>query len=203
MRFSTALLLAVLLGAPTVLALDLEEAAIEGRLGYFTPTGASDTFDANFGGGEDITFGAGGLWKFDNGLYLEGAFDYYNQSGDKVYLGGGSTQSTGFGTEITIIPITMTGGWSFMKGASWSPMVGAGLGFYLVDVPDGEADNSLGFHFNAGAEFLKQQNFGLMAEVRMSFVPDAIGHAGTSAFYGEDDVGGITLTIKALWRYWR
>lgn len=195
------LLLSAFVLAIPASALDLDRIAIDGRLSYFMPTQSSDTFDANFGGGEGIMLGGGGIWEFDNGLTIEGALDYYSESGDRVYVGGGQSQSSGFDTKITIIPITGTVGWTFLRDGAWSPMVGAGVGYHLVDVDGGEADNVIGYHVLAGAQFLRGGNFGIGAELKFSSAPDALGHGGTSLLYGEDDVGGITLTFKALWNY--
>lgn len=203
MTKKTVSVLAALLLASPLLALDLDEASVEARLSYFDPTQASETFDANFGGGSGIEIGGGGIWKFANGLYLEGALDYYKQSGDKVYIGGGQTINSGFGTDITIIPITATAGYCFMRKAAWSPMVGGGIGYYNVNVTDGDAKSKLGYHLLAGAEFLRDRNFGLGAELKFSSVPDVLGHSGTSRLFGEDNVGGITLTVRGVWRYRR
>ncbi|MFN7975578.1 MAG: outer membrane beta-barrel protein [Acidobacteriota bacterium] len=183
------------------MALELDEASLDGRLSYFKPTNSPDTFDANFGGGEKITLGVGGTWKWDKGLFVQACLDYYSESGEKVYVGGGSTQGTGFGTDIKIIPITATGGWTFLKKAAVSPYVGAGVGYYLVDVTDGDADNVFGYHILGGVEFLKKRSFGMAAEVRLSWAPSALGHGGTSQLFNEDDVGGLTITVKGLWRY--
>ena len=196
-------LLAPLLLAPTLRALEIDEASVEGRISYYNPTQASDTFDANFDGGESFMLGAGGIWEFENGLYVEGSLDYYTKDGEKVYIGGGQQVNSGFGTEITIIPITATAGWTFLEDSAASPMVGGGIGYYLVDVPDSESENTLGYHVAGGVEFLKDRSFGMQVELRYSIVPDAIGHAGTSLLFDEDDVGGIALTIKGLWRYRR
>lgn len=183
-------------------AMDIDEASLDFRLAYFKPTNATSTFDANFGGGQGITFGAGGIWKFDKGLYLEGSFDYYKKSGDKVYVGPGThTTSTGFGTDIRIIPLTATAGWGFLKHGAVSPYVGGGIGYYFVNTAEGSADNVFGYHIVAGAEFLKKRSFGLAAEVRLSWAPSALGHSGTSLLFNEDDVGGLSIMVKGLWRY--
>ncbi len=194
------LVAAVAVSVP-VLALDIDEASVDGRLSYFDPTQAKDTFDANFSGGKAITFGVGGMWVLRNGLYLEGAFDYYKKSGHKVYIGGGQSIDSGFSTDIKIIPITASAGYVFMRKSSWSPYVGGGIGYYKVDVSDGNADNAFGYHILGGVELLKGRAFGLAAELKFSTAPNALGNGGTSALFDEDNVGGITLTVKGMWRY--
>jgi hypothetical protein len=83
----------------------------------------------------------------------------------------------------------------FRAGEPWSLYLGAGP-TYL----DWEDDNAfettsgsdLGYHAVLGAERSFRRT-AVGGEVRYSTVPDAIGEGGASEFFGEDDLGGISI----------
>jgi len=114
--------------------------------------------------------------------------DYYKKSGDKVYTGGGQTDSSGFSTESRSCRPEPAAGDSCP--GKLEPLRGRWHRYYMVDVSDGDADNSLGYHILAGAEFSRI--------AASAWRPSSNSHPcrrhwqrRTSLLYDEDNVGGI------------
>jgi opacity protein-like surface antigen len=53
-----------------------------------------------------------------------------------------------------------------------------------------------GFHVLGGIEYRVRPHVAVGGEVKWSSIPDALGAAGASAAFGEDDLGGTTFRVK-------
>lgn len=213
-----ALLLAALLAAPAALAQDPapEPAAPPPpthwaagfRLGVFDMVNASDSYDAVYG---DPMPRLGGQVEWNRGrLRFAASLDYGSVDGERVILaGGGSTIGTGIDQELTVIPVHLTAAWRFNPRSEWEWSAGAGPSFlsWEEEGPFG-SESSTDFGGSAVVALRWQRgeatgaawDFG--GELRWSTFPGAFDDTGgVTAFFDEDDPGGLSLTVLALRRF--
>ncbi len=166
------------------------------RVGQFEGTGSPDTFDAVYGGDRMTQIGLDLRYRTAGSFMLQLAADHGTLDGEYVVIGPGGAQPTGTTSELTMTPIHCTFAWTFG---------GPGLGFYLGAGPtylDWEDTSSfetvsgseVGYHAVLGVEHHFRRSF-VGGEVRYSSIGDAIGQGGASAFFGEDDLGGLGLHL--------
>lgn len=176
------------------------------RLGAFEMTQAADSYDAVFG---EVMPQLGIGFELEIGRrWLVGlTYDYGQVDGERV-LPADPPIGTGVSEELTYRPLALTLAWRFRPEARLSPYVGAGA--MIVDWQDESSGQSAsgsdtGYHLVLG---LRREGDGAGrggrfrwgGELRYSTVPDAIGEAGISRFFGEDDIGGLSLHLLAGWR---
>jgi len=86
-----------------------------------------------------------------------------------TWYGAAKTQNVG---EITQIPVLLTGRLHIPINNSISPYVGAGVGYYFNDYDPKDAadkataDDSFGFHANAGVEFFLAENYAVNLDLK-------------------------------------
>jgi outer membrane protein len=86
-----------------------------------------------------------------------------------TWYGVAKTQNVG---EITQIPVLLTGRLHIPINTSISPYVGAGMGYYFNDydakddTDKSTADDSFGFHVNAGVEFFFAENYAINLDLK-------------------------------------
>jgi hypothetical protein len=173
------------------------EIAVEGQLGYFRMA-ASNTGSALFGSDDGATFGGAVRYTFWRGAFAAAGARTFSKDGQRVFVATPSSavQKLGFPLTMRTTPIFVSLGYRFRDGRLIVPYVSAGgtiTKYHETSTVAGESfDESLsktGFLGAVGVEVGR----GLLrfaAEGGWSTVPSAIGKAGVSKVYGEDDVGG-------------
>jgi hypothetical protein len=171
---------------------------------------AKDSFETVFGGGIQA------LWP--QGFFVDGGVSWFRREGERVFIApNDEVFRLGIPLRVTITPIEITGGWRFVRrpavarpplrfGARPSrlvPYVGGGYSWLRYqetsDVPEEEDDVNewfSGFHVLGGIEYRVRPRVTVGGEVKWSSIPDALGEGGTSAAFGEDNLGGTTFRVK-------
>lgn len=178
------------------------------RLGLFDMVNAADSYDAVYG---DLMPMAGLQADWSRGHWRFGAsLDYGTVDGERVILaGGGAVIGTGIDQELTLIPVHLTAAWRFNPGAAWEWSAGAGPSFLSWD-EDGPLGGESGTDFGASAVLALRWQRGAATggawdfggELRWSTFPGALDDTGgVTAFFDEDDPGGLALSVLALRRF--
>ncbi len=177
-------------------------------MGFFRPVQFADSFRAVFDSAGGMVIGAGIRVELPKNIYVEGALDYFNKGGYRVYVSGTNVVRTDIDTSISIIPFTFTGGYRFKLKPSFIPYVGGGFGRYYFKQKDrvtelrGESSYTAhnGYHLLGGVEFRADRPISFVGELKWNTVPSAIGEGGVSKYYEEDNIGGISISFKVLFR---
>lgn len=172
------------------------------RLGVFDMTNAPDSYDAVYG---DPMLRAGGQVELTRGrLRFALSLDYGTVDGERVILSD-PPRGTGVDQELTLTPLHLTAAWRFRPRARWD--VYAGLGpSYLWWEDEGGGLSSSGSEVGGSVVVgLRNQGGGPWdygGELRWSTFPDALPtDGGVTAFFDEDDPGGVSLTFLAVRRF--
>jgi hypothetical protein len=181
------------------------ELAIEVHAGYFemaAENSASALFDSRGGG----TFGGAVRYTFWRGAFVSAGARTFSREGERVFVAApnAAVQKLGFPLKVSLTPVFLTVGYRFRDGKLIVPYAGIGgsLTFYKEEGEvAGEAfddDRSkAGFLGLAGVE-VGRGTFRVGAEAGYSTVPDAVGVAGVSKVYGENDLGGWHAVGKLI-----
>ena len=181
------------------------ELGIEGQAGYFSMA-ATRTADAMLGSSGGFTWGGAVRYSFDMGVYVNGGLRTSSKSGERVFVPGPAdpVSRLGFPLEIQLMPWFVTAGYRFRQGSLIVPYGGAGLTFTryeetssVAGISYDESFTKTGFQVTGGVEVGKGR-FRFGAEFNWSTVPDAVGLAGVSEIFGEDDIGGWTVVGKVV-----
>jgi len=181
------------------------ELAIEVHAGYFemaAENSASALFDSRGGG----TFGGAVRYTFWRGAFVSAGARTFSREGERVFVAApnAAVQKLGFPLKVSLTPVFLTVGYRFRDGKLIVPY--AGIGGSVTSYKEesevaGEAfddDRSkAGFLGLAGVE-VGRGTFRVGAEAGYSTVPDAVGLAGVSKVYGEDDLGGWHAVGKLI-----
>jgi len=177
-----------------------------GHVGYGTWL-ARDTFRAVTGSSGAPMFGAGAQVRFGNGAFIEGTVERFEKTGQRVYVNDGQVFPLGIADTVRVIPIFASVGYRHTgrKATSYVPYAGVGAGTYLYKEASDFADPSenVNEHFTsyqvfAGVEFSTRSWVRPAVEVQFTTVPKALGDAGASAAFGEDNLGGVQVRLKIL-----
>ena len=150
------------------------------------------------GGGTRILLGHGG-WFFDIGAWR------FRGEGERVFVADDTVFPLGIPVTVKVTPIEVSGGWrfGFRRLPKLVPYVAAGLtSLYYQETSDfatsrENADAFFnGYHLLGGAEYKLTRWLGVAGEASWTTVPDAIGEAGVSAAFDENNLGGTTLRLK-------
>lgn len=183
----------------------LDDSSIGLRLGHFEPINASDSYDAVYGSGA-LLYGL--LWDYQvrGFLTIEGEYHHFAKSGERVNLVGNDWVGNGIAEDLTYNAFLATAKYIFRRDTGTRPYLGAGLGFYLIDVSSpagGDTFNKPGYHFTAGALFLAEKKINITAEARYSLIPGVLGDNpnSVSAYYGDSDAGGLAISLGVLYSF--
>jgi hypothetical protein len=122
-----------------------------------------------------------------------------------VFVANGEVFRLGIPTTITLTPIEVTGAYRLRPLWRFVPYAGAGFvrqgyeetsRFAATDEDVSESHN--GFNLTGGAEIRLWRWVSSAIELRYRSLPDAIGKAGVSSEFGEDDLGGTGVRVKIL-----
>jgi opacity protein-like surface antigen len=124
--------------------------------------------------------------KAESGLSIMGDIGYYSE--------GNRSALAPYGTALTIIPITASVAYSFLKDSSISPYLGAGVGIDNINESDPDFTYATATRFSksvfAGLDLYFDRNTVLRAELRQTFVDPV-----NSTFYYQANFGGLTASI--------
>jgi hypothetical protein len=172
--------------------------------GYFSMT-AADSAKAVFDSSGGPTFGGGVAWGFGRHFYVEGAFRQFSKEGERVFVASATSPvfKLGFPLKMRLRPIYGTVGFRYPLGKSgFVPYVGVGAGSTsyreestVAGIANVENRSKGSFHGLFGLEYGKG-HLRFAAEGFYTTVSDAVGVAGVSQVYGEDDLGGFVAQAK-------
>lgn len=199
-----------LLAASALLALGARpasagEIAIEAHAGYFemaAENSASAVFDSTGG----PTFGGAVRYTFWRGAFVSAGARTFSREGERVFVQGPSSpvQKLGFPLSIRLTPIVLQAGYRFRHGHLLVPYVAAGAAITSYKEESEVAGETFdtdssktGFVGTAGLE-VGRGVFRFGAEVGWTSVTGAVGMAGVSKVYGEDDLGGLHAIGKLI-----
>ena len=181
------------------------ELAVEAQAGYLDMS-AQHSAKALFGSSGAATFGGAVRYTLWKGVFVSGGVRTFSKDGERVYLNspGGLIQKLGFPVSVKLTPILLSAGYRYVhwKWATPYASVGAAITSYSEksDVAGQSFDDSFsktGFVGAAGVEV----GHGLLrggVEAGYSTVGAAVGLAGVSKVYGEDDLGGFHVVGKLI-----
>jgi opacity protein-like surface antigen len=200
------LLAAIALLAATALPSAAGEIAIEGQVGYFG-INAEKSAKAVFGSSGGVTFGGAVRYDVWRSVFVSAGVRTFSKEGERVFLTspGAPIQKLGFPLSIRLTPILLSAGYRY-TGWKWvAPYVSAGAAITSYseksDVAGQNFDQDLtktGFVGAVGLETNRGRLRGGV-EVGYSTVSSAIGVAGISKVYGEDDIGGFHAVGKIIY----
>lgn len=178
---------------------------------------AHDTFDAVLGSNAGPVFGGGATVLLPHGIYAEVSASRFRRDGERIFVGPNQEVfPLGIPLEVTLTPLELTGGWRYrhcprpIKGRraavcqpEFIPYVGGGWSLYRYQETsdsasqDEDVDERFGgFHILGGAEYRVTRWIAVGGELAWSSIPDALGEAGASAAFDENDLGGTTFRVK-------
>jgi opacity protein-like surface antigen len=186
-------------------AIEAGEIAIEGQVGYFDMA-AKDSATAVFGSTGGVTYGGAARYTFGPGIFVSAGARTFSKDGERVFVAspGGPVSKLGFPLSVRITPIFFTAGYRFRHGKTLVPYLGIGLStnqYKETSTVAGQAfeesRSKTGFlglgGIEVGAGWLR-----FAGEASYSTVSDAIGIAGVSKVYGENNIGGWTAVGKLV-----
>jgi opacity protein-like surface antigen len=199
-----------LLGAAVLLAAAAASAAagelaIEGQVGYFDMN-AQHTAKALFGSSGGVTFGGAVRYTVWRGVFVSAGLRTFSKDGERIYLNapGGTIQKLGFPVSVRLTPFLLSAGYRYVhwKWATPYASLGAAITSYSEksDVAGQSFDDSFsktGFIGAAGVDIGRGRLRGGV-EAGYSTVGSAVGIAGVSKVYGEDDIGGFHVVGKVI-----
>ena len=176
-----------------------------GMLGSMTFT-SRDSFDAVLGSHIGVIYGGGARLGLPwGGLFAEVGAWRFHDSGERVFTYGGSTFPLGITTDVTMTPLEISGGWRFRvrKHPKITPYVAGGFTSMryqetsdFSSSTDDVDENFSGYHLFGGAEYKVSKWLGVAGEAAFTSVPNAIGDAGVSSTFKEDNLGGVSFRFK-------
>jgi len=181
------------------------ELAAEVQGGYFGMT-AWESASAAFGSSGGFTWGGAARYSLDLGIYVTAGVRTFSKEGERVFLAGPGdpVARLGFPLSMRITPIFATVGYRFRQGRLIVPYAGLGGSINrfreeseVAGLAYEENTSKAGFHVVGGAE-VGRGRFRFGAEVGWSTVPNALGLAGVSEVYGEDNLGGWSVVGKLV-----
>jgi opacity protein-like surface antigen len=203
LRRAPVLALGILLAAPHARAQGL---GFEVEGGYFQMTGAKDSAKAVFDGSSGgFIFGAAIRMGLGRSFDLALGGRYFSKDGQRVFVDpGGEVFPLGHPLKIRTLPFALTGAWRILPDSRLVPYLGAGVGLTsfreestVGDLTESQSSTKFSFHVLGGVEAGRGSvRFGL--EARWFAAPDSAGVSGVSAYYGEKDVGGLSLSAKLI-----
>jgi hypothetical protein len=178
--------------------------AMFGRISFT----ASDSFDAVLGESAGAIYGGGARVGLPyGGLFVDVGAWRFSGEGERVFVSGGEVVPLGIPMEVTITPVEISAGWQFRlrQAPRVTPYVAGGITSYgYRETSDFSAttedvdDRFTGYHVMGGATVRITRWLGVGGEFAWTTVPDAIGSAGVSAEFDEDNLGGTSLRLKIV-----
>jgi hypothetical protein len=193
---------------------------IEASGGYYGMTGAPNSTKAVFGSSGGPTVGLNVGYALDNNFFFSAGGGYFSRDGERVFLASRSSTvfKLGHPLALRLIPLQATVGYRFAPRAPvpargrrpaapqrlLTPYVGFGGGVLsyreestVGGVTETDSRSKPSGHALAGLE-IGRSRLRFAVEARYTLVPDSLGVGGVSKVYGENDIGGFTLSGKLV-----
>jgi hypothetical protein len=163
---------------------------------------ASKTFDAVVGSSTLTGFGAGAdITNLFKGVFARVAFSRISKDGERVVVDGGDVFPIGIPLELKMSPAEIGAGWRFTTGKlKFVPYVGAGflrVGYRetsgFAELGDNTDESFSGSVIFGGIDYPIGRWLSAGIEAQYRSIKDAIGTAGASEAFGEDNLGGTTI----------
>jgi len=165
---------------------------------------AHQTFSAVLGHSIGPVFGGGLDVRVHGNAFVQGAVDWFEQTGQRVVVSNGQVFPLGIRDTVRVVPVSVTVGLrhDLRKGTAY---VGGGLGRYFyketsdfADPTDNVDQRFLSYHALAGVELGVRGPLRTAVEVQFTTVPNGLGTSGASASFGEQNLGGVQVRLKVL-----
>jgi len=164
---------------------------------------ASDSFDAVTGSAWGIMYGGGAQVGFSNGLFFQGSYDRYEETGQRVLVADNQIFELGIDNVITFTPIQLVVGYRQPASTKTMGYVGAGAGWYrfqeeaaFSEPGDNVDETKPGFVVLGGVEYAVTPWLWVGGEGQWTYIPEILGKDGISEAFEEDDLGGFTIRLK-------
>jgi len=186
----------VIAGVNSTVMASVSDFSVGLRTGYYALPNWSKTYDAIYGNGGEFTLGVevtyGITKKIEFGLSIE----MLSGDGQRVWPGeNGGWVETGDSISFSILPVTLFSRYYLTNNVTFSPFVGLGVGFVSFKETDEEKESGFGIQVSGGVKWVLGYNLSLLVEGDYSTYPNVIGSGDMSAYYNEDDIGGMSLIV--------
>jgi hypothetical protein len=166
---------------------------------------AGDSFEAVLDSKWGSAYGAGAQVVLPNGLFIQAAFDRYEETGSRVIVSDTQVFRTAIPNTVTVTPILATIGYREITTRRVLGYVGGGVGWHVLEeespalaATGNYKEGHIGYHVSGGAEFRLAPFAWLAGEVQWASVPDGLGEAGIGALFDETNLGATTFRLKVL-----
>ena len=166
---------------------------------------AGDSFEAVLGSKWGTAYGAGAQVVFPNGLFVQAAFDRFEETGSRVIVSETQVFRTAIPNTVTQTPILATIGYREITSRRVLGYVGGGVGWHVLEeespalaATGNYKEGHIGYHVSGGAEFRLAPFAWLAGEVQWASVPDGLGESGIGAVFDETNLGATTFRVRVL-----
>jgi len=174
-------------------------------VGSYTYFQAHDSFEAIFGSAWQPLYGGGAQVVIRDRLFVEGSFEQFKKTGQRVIVSDGEVFPLGIDDRVTINPLTVSAGYRFRSSHNLVTYAGGGVGSYRFretsdfnDPSENVDERHTSYHVLGGAEFAASRWVFTAFEVQYTSVPNGLGVPGVSGEFGETNLGGVSLRVKLL-----
>lgn len=165
---------------------------------------AGSTFQAVLGTSQATELG-GGLSLTQGSYFIDVTARRFAKDGERVFVQNGQVYPLGIDTSITMTPIDVSVGYRFRPFGRLRPYVGGGYTRLKYEETadfaasgDDVSESFNGFHLLGGGEWRLARFVGIATEAAWTRIAKAIGDAGASEAFGEDDLGGASVRLKII-----
>lgn len=169
------------------------------EVGDFDPSGFSDAYDAVYGGGL-TPVGLRVEWSAERWFAVLSAARMETE-GERVVLVP-QPVGTGVASRLELEPVRLSVAYRFRPGRAWRPYAGGGistLGIREETRFDDFSDRTQGLHVLGGISW-RRRALRAGAELVVSTI-DSGDAGGLLEPFGEDDLGGRTLSLYLGWSF--
>ena len=162
---------------------------------------AKDSFDAIFGSAWQPFYGGGAQVVIHDRLFVEGSFEQFKKTGQRVVVSDGEVFPLGIEDRVTINPITVSAGYRFrsserrscrMPAAAWGRIASARRRSSRTRRRTSTSGTPATTRSAAWSSAVSKWVFTAF-EVQYTSVPDALGGPGVAEEFGETNLGGMSL----------
>lgn len=166
---------------------------------------ASDSFEAVLDRSSGPIYGAGGQLLLPWNIFVEIGAWRFKQNGQRVFIGPNSEVfKIGIPVDVTVTPVEVTAGYRFTQVARrLIPYAGVGYSSYryketssFAEPAENVDERFGGYHAQVGVEFHGWRWISVGGEASFSSIASALGEAGVSKHYNEDNLGGTSIRLK-------
>jgi hypothetical protein len=183
------------------------EFAVAAEAGWFDFAGARKSAEAVFESRGGATYGGSLRYHVTPAVFLGAAAHVFTKDGQRAFAADASSQAFRLGHPLSVrlLPVYGYAGYRFRAGRRLVPYLALGAGFTSYreestvagEVQPAVTASKASWHGLAGLEFGRGR-LRVGAEVQYHAVPGALGLAGISRIYGEEDAGGFTAVGKLV-----